>query len=535
MARTVTAPPTIQYQQHGNEINCRFRVQPKQEEFFDSYNDRPETIYGLGGSRGGSKSWIIRNLMLQRRLKYARTPGVIIMKLYDDLLDNHIRPMLSENPQLAKHFNKNEKILTLPNGSFIRFISAEHYDDIFKLYGKEFADVMVDQSEKFFPEQLEFLNTVNRCTTNDEIVPKQAWSFNPGGPGHAFHKRLFIKREFINNELATNYYFLKMQGWDNVRWVGPWLKEQGITEDDYYDLYSDEERFQLFIAHSSYGQKLFSLDDSKRRAQLYGDFDVFEGQFFDMWRDEYHRLSPQFKGGAPPEGWPVLGGMDYGQQTVLELLTRDYEGNIIVFGESSSDHNVPDERFTRMAKLLMERKLYRLEIVCDTNMTISLEHIYGSKRTPLDIAEEVFKREMGDKAPILTIVAKHSVDKNSYRIACNETTKSYLGWQIGPDGKLTQKPRLYISDDCPGLLRTLPDLMYPDANKVGARKDGLDFDDKQSIDHWYDAMKMPMMVLYTPRKVEKEVIKSYDELVEKRIFKPIMDKVHRPRIGADSL
>ena len=137
-------------------------LQPRQREFLDLWENSPASRLFYGGSRGGSKSDAARRIMLYRRYKYPKTNGLIIRRTLDDLRDNHIEPLLAHFPYLQAYWRDQKKALILPNGSRVRFISAEHYQDIFKLYGKEFADIIVDQSEDFTQEELEFLVTINR-------------------------------------------------------------------------------------------------------------------------------------------------------------------------------------------------------------------------------------------------------------------------------------------------------------------------------------------------------------------------------------
>lgn len=468
------------------------------------YESGTASIIGYGGARGGAKSHGGRELMLIRRWKYANTPCFIIRKTLDDLRDNHIRPMLKEHPMLSDWYNKQEKVITLPNGSWIRFISSDNYDDIFKLYGKEAADIFVDQSEQFSQEQLEFLTTINRCTSNIDITPKMLWTFNPGNIGHAYHRRVFIDKDFEGNEHPQEFAFLQAYGWDNVEWVRKSLLRDKISVTNFYTWDSDK-RFSYFISESDYGRKLDRLPDSQRKAQLLGDWDVFEGQFLSMWRRDLHIVPPMTE---IPQEFNRAGVIDYGERTVLLCGFRDFEGRIVTFAECYSEAQTPQERFLAMADMLTERGLHKLLIYCDTNMYLDLKNYTGYDKTQEQIAQEVFRAKMGDNAPILLKVSKATTDKRGYRVVCNEAVKSALYWRKD-NGTLTERPKTVVTSDCKMLIKTAPLLLH-DPDSV----DGLDFVQGKAIDDPYDAWKMLLMALHTPYAEVKVQPKTPEELLE---------------------
>ncbi len=514
--------------QPAKQVTIKFHpaLLPKQLQLLKAVEESKATNIGFGGSRGGSKSAGGRAVMLFRRLTYKNTGGLILRKTVDDLYDNHIRPMFREYPWTKQYWRDQKKVLDIPNGSFLRFISADKYDDIFDLLGKEFADIMVDQAEQFFQEQLEFIQTLNRCTTNDEITPKMMWMFNPGDVGHQFLKRVFVLQQYEGNEQATDYQFIRAYGWDNGMWCRKELKKDGKTVGEFGE-WSDKERFEYFVSRSDYGRKLNRLPDSQRKAQLFGDFDVFEGQFFEVWRDRYHVLNERFDPPRDEYGnivGKVQAAIDYGDRTVLEVQYRDFEGTITQFAESYTEAKVPEERFNAMADLLLERKLYRLPIECDTNMDISLKNYTGYDKKIIKIAQEVFQDRMGENKPILSVVNKQSSNDKGYRIACNEAFMQYLSWKVDPaTGELTRKPLFRSTVDCRHFNETLPGLMR-DKNS----RDGLDFRDDVGIDDAYDSAKYAFMKLRTPIAVVTEKIKTEDDYMEKFVFSKIRQKALQP-------
>jgi len=486
-----------------NDIHVHW--QPKQKALWKIVDETPTPVIGFGGSRGGAKSHAARMIQVNRRLRYAGTNGLLFRKTYDDLYENHILPLFAQYPFMRRWYNKSEKILYLPNGSWLRFGYAENHDDIYTFFGKAYDDIAIDEATDLEQDQIEFLRTCNRRTIESALTPKFLLTMNPGRIGHVYIKRIFIDKSYEGNERPTDYAFLQAYGWDNVEWSRKALELEGKTAKNYYT-WSDDKRFQYFITHSDYGKNLDALPESERKAHLLGDWDVFAGQFFSMWRRELHRIDSSL---SPVAGWKVVGGLDYGQRTVLEVAFRDYDGKVVYFAECYSEHLDPTSRALAMAEMLEEKKLYRLDMVYDTNMDINLKEYSGLDKAPAEIFKAVFKQKMGDNAPRMRVVSKKSTDNRGYRAVCNEAFKDYLQWTRKKDGELDRRPRAYVTRDCPRLIATLPTLIHDKDSH-----DGLDFDQKVGIDDPYDAAKTVLMELYTP--VPKKGQETWAEAMQKK-------------------
>lgn len=469
-------------------MNIDFDFQPVQATLYDMYEHGKATKIGFGGSRGGCKSISSDILMLIRRYKYPGTNGLFVMKVYSDMYDIHILPLFLRYPELAKSFNKQDMILRLPNsgGSYIRFLSGDSLSTFQQRKGREFADVMIDQSELFTQEELEFLSTINR-STNLSITPKMLFCFNPGNIGHAYHKRIFFDKIYEKNENAGDYDFLQTYGWDNAYWSQKQLIEDGLTIEDYHK-WDSETRFNYFIKRSDYGKILDRLPENKRKAELLGSMEVFEGMFFSDFRYNAHVIDYEFK----PE-FKTIGGLDYGNETVLEVLQMDYEGRVVCAYECDvTDCESPSERANIIADFLLERGLKRLHIIYDTDMEISQLSNIGVDRTPIQIFRHVFQQRMGMDAPAMTVVNKTSLDSHKgYRQVCNEAVKEYL--HINNNGQ----PKLFFSNKIKKLVKEMTETIIYDPKDPA----GLDYLNKGgNKPHAFDGFKYAFMSLYKPVK-----------------------------------
>jgi phage terminase large subunit len=508
------------------KLTMQLAFQPKQDDLYQLYQFGTATKIGAGGSRGGSKSASADLIMFLRRLTYAGTSGLFVMKVYQDMLDIHIRPLIVKYPVLDDMFNRQDMIISLPNGSFIRFLSGDRLEEFQKRKGREFADIVVDQSELFTQDELEFLYTINR-STNPKITAKTLLCFNPGGVSHSYHKRIFIEKRYENREIPEEFAFVQMFGWDNAYWSLKNLLAEGLTIEQYHT-WPAQKRFDYFIK-TDYGQILDRLPENKRKAELLGDFDIFEGMFFSDFRWGHHVLENYKRKAA----FNTVGGLDYGRTTVLEILQRDYEGTIVCCGEVYlPDMESPSERANAIADYLIANELYRLTIIYDTDMDISQISNVGFDKRPVDIFREIFRQRMGDNAPYMEVVNKISLDRNrGFRAVCNEAVKEYLHIKkVTVEGREIEKSGVYFSKNCTALIDCITTLIFDPKDKTGA-----DFDRSANpkTDHPYDAFKMGFMKIYTPLLKKESLLPKWaqeefdieededDERVYERRFKNV--------------
>ena len=444
-----------------------------------TYEYSPATKIGFGGPRGGTKSHTSDTLMLSRRLTYPGTNGLFIMRVYQDMWDIHLTPMFDAYPELAKHFNKQLMILRLPKGSYIRYLSGENLESFEKRKGRGFADIMVDQSEFFSEDEINFFYTINR-SVKPGITPKTLLCFNPGNIGHSYHKRVFHEKRFVNKEKPSEFAFVEAKGWDNAYWS---LKEMAelhkmepkdLTEKDVmnlvkeYHTFDEKKRFNIFIG-TDYGRKLDQQKEIKRQQELFGNMDIFEGMFWEEFSRSIH-VAKRLK---PLKLKNTVGGLDYGNITVLEIVQRAPDGRILVSGECYiGDETNPTSRANEIADYLIENELFSLEIVYDTDMDIQQMSNIGVDRKPIDIFRAVFKErfntpELKGKEPKMRVVHKKSLDKYMpYRTVVNESVKDYLAVD-----KITGKSNLLISPDCVKLIDFFESAIHPPKDPTG-----MDFD-----------------------------------------------------------
>ncbi|MDD5551157.1 MAG: terminase family protein [Candidatus Omnitrophica bacterium] len=458
-------------------------------------------MIGFGGSNGGAKSHAIRdiNLLLCLEKKSYTIKTLIFRRRSNDLLENHIIPFFQKYPILRDFFNKTERIIYWPDGSTTKFGSADNETDIEDFEGKEYDYIFIDEATLCTQMMIEFLKTRNR---SGNIHPKMIFTMIPGFSGHNYIKRLFVTKEYLDYENPKEYTYLPARVWDNVIWSEKALIEQGFTVDQYYKEWTEEQRKSFCLNYSDYAKTLLHLPEQKRKARLYGDWDIFEGQFFEEWNPEIHIIKE--KNYLPfwqLKQMNILGGLDYGNETVLELLAKDYHDNIIIFDELHLSKVLRSEKILKIKEFLKIRGLEKIPIIADLNMW-----------TPdaFDKADQMSPAMEFQKSGVQLIkVSKIDPDNERYRIACNDAFKDALHYEIDEStGLLIKHPKLKVYARCRSFINTFPSLIINEINPEDI--------DKNQNDHDYDAAKYAYMTLRAPKEPMKDEAPKWLKKIQKQ-------------------
>ena len=399
------------------------RAQPKQTLFL---KDKHRHI-AYGGARGGGKSWAVRT---KSKLLAFRYPGIkilIVRKTYKELQNNHIEQLTAELAGFAK-YNRSDKMFRFPNGSTISFGYCANEGDLGQYQGAEYDVVFIDEAGQL---QESWIRKINLCVRGTNGFPKRTYyTLNPGGPGHAYFKRVFVDRNFNPDEDPNDYFFIQAKVEDN--------KALMDTQPDYL-------------------RELENLPPTLRAAWKDGRWDVYEGQFFEDFRDDPEhyqdrRWTHVIEPFEIPDGWTICRSYDfgYGKPFSCAWWAVDYDGTIYRIMELYGCTRTPNE---------------------------------GVKWTPDKQFEEIHKTEMQHpwlKGKNIIGVADPAIWDASRGESVADTAARYgvfftpgdneriAGWmqchyrlQFDEDGY----PRMYVFNTCRAFIRTIPLLIY-DEHKV---------------------------------------------------------------------
>lgn len=394
------------------------RAQPKQTLFL---RDKHRHI-AYGGARGGGKSWAVRT---KAKLLAFRYPGIkilIVRKTYKELQNNHIEQLTAELAGFAK-YNRSDKMFRFPNGSTISFGYCANEGDLGQYQGAEYDVVFIDEAGQL---QESWIRKINLCVRGTNGFPKRTYyTLNPGGPGHAYFKRVFVDRNFNPDERPDDYFFIQAKVEDN--------KALMDTQPDYL-------------------RELENLPPTLRAAWKDGRWDVYEGQFFEDFRDDPEhykdrRWTHVIEPFEIPDGWTICRSYDfgYGKPFSCAWWAVDYDGTIYRIMELYGCTRTPNE---------------------------------GVKWTPDKQFEEIHKTEMQHpwlKGKNIIGVADPAIWDASRGESVADTAARYgvfftpgdneriAGWmqchyrlQFDEDGY----PRMYVFNTCRAFIRTVPTLIY---------------------------------------------------------------------------
>ena len=490
-------------------MESKLLLQPKQKQMYALLNDNETRVIGYGGAKGGAKSHVIRILAILYCMQHAGARVLLFRRTYMELNENHIQRIFLDFPWIRDWFNKVERLVTFPNGSTLRFGYAETDKDIEAYNGKEYDVVFIDQAEYCTVYQIAMLKAANRVSGR---LAKFVMTFNPGGISHKWLKSKFVDKSFSETEKREKWEFIQSFVWDNVEWVKDQLKQDGYTVKEYYHHWTNDQRQKYCLDRSDYAKNLQNLPDPDMiTAYLWGDWDVFSGQFFSMFRENIHVIPDDF---PIDETWVRHGAIDYGSVTVMELGVRDNEDRVIIDHEVYTEDMPPSDRAEVMANVLLKNKIYNIPMYCDTNMFGDFKNYLGAMKSPAETFREVWKKMMGTGAPTIIPVSKRQEDARKYRVLCNEAFKEYLKWKKDANGVFTYRPHLFVKERVQDLRKNIITLIF-DANNP------MDFDPKIGSDHSFDAAKYLLMSFYKPLLNVKSEL-SFENDPTRYIFEKIL-------------
>lgn len=274
----------------------------------------------FGGARGGGKSWAMRVKAVLLSYRYPGIKIMIVRRTYPELRANHIGQLTELLNGLAV-YKESTKEITFPNGSKILFRYAQNVQDLTKYQGTEVDVLFIDEATQLTEEQYDRMKAFVRGVNN---FPKRIYlTCNPGGIGHSFVKRLFVDKVYKQGEIAEEYSFIRSLVTDNKA---------------------------LMEADPDYIKQLEALPPKLRKAWLEGDWDIFEGQFFEEFKDNSDGyITRQFTHVIEPfdipREWSIYRSFDfgYGKPFSCDWWAVDYDGRAYLILQLYGCTDIPNE------------------------------------------------------------------------------------------------------------------------------------------------------------------------------------------------
>ena len=407
------------------------------------------TQIAVGGARGGAKSHtVVCQVALDDCVRYPglkwlylRSIAVSAQESFQDLLTKAL-------PGLLKHYIPSRSLLALPNGSRILLGGFRTDRDIEKYVGLEYDGIVKDDAHLISAERHALIDGSLR-TSKEDWRPRSYVTFNPGGIGHAYLKKLFVEPWRNGNETDTRFFFS--------------LPEDNAFLNPEYVKYLDTLRGWLY------------------KAWRKGDFDIAAGQFFTTWRRDVHIIEP-FRA---PLDWTWWASMDYGfvHPTVVHLFARDGDGMTYIVDE----HYQPG--------WLVKRHAEAIEAMFDRN------NVHYGRLERFVAGVDVFARKGNSETSIAQQYEAQGLEltpANMDRINGAAQMLDLLG-----DVNAGQASRVKIFSRCAQLIECIPTMQHDphrpeDVLKMDADEDGLGGDDAYDCTR-YGLMELDNLVKHRAR------------------------------------
>lgn len=344
-------------------------------------------------------------------MKYPRSKQLILRRTLPELEKSLIRVCLGLFDGSIYRYNAAKHTGTFSNGSIIDFGYCDRENDVYKYQSAEYDIIRFDELTHFTEDMYIYLMSRLRGTNS---YPKQIKSStNPGGVGHSWVKERFIDR-------CCNGIFSDENG---TRQFIP-----AKVSDNSFLMKNDK----------GYINRLNRLGEKDRRALLYGDWDIFDGQYFSEFRRSIHVVRPF----SIPKHWKRYFTMDYGLDMFAGyFIAVDTQGKAYVYREIYK----PNLIISAAAK----------EIIAAGEKDISVYY------APPDL----YSRRQDTGKSVAEIFAEHGIllakSENS-RVQGWYNLKEWLTPYKDEVGNITAN--MVIFENCTNLIRTLPALTFDRTN-----------------------------------------------------------------------
>lgn len=388
-------------------------ITEKQEQFINS--KAFETLFG--GAAGGGKSYGQLVDALLYALKYPKSKQIIFRRTFPDLEKSLIRVSLEFYPREAASYNSSKHIWTFKNGSIIDFGYIDSENDVYQYQSAEYDVIRFDELTHFTEYMYTYM--ISRCRGANPFPKHIKSSTNPGGVGHSW-----VKTRFIDVGTPNQIHEITLEnGKKNTVIFIP-----SLVQDNMFLLDNDPD----------YVSRLELLPEKEKQALLYGDWDIFDGQFFTEFDRKIHVCTP-FK---IPKDWRIYRTRDYGlDMCATYWIAMDYQMNVYVYKELyESDLIVSDA--ARKINAMTDEKI---------QIDYAPPDLWNRNKDTGKSTADIF----AENGQYLT---KADNNRVTGWLAVHEWLKTYKDEQ----GQLNSK--LKIFSNCINLIRTLPALQHDEKN-----------------------------------------------------------------------
>ncbi len=275
---------------------------PKQASFLALPYTILEGFYA-GALMAGKSDVLLAYPVIHRLHENPKFKGIYFRRTFPEL-QNEIIPRSSNfYRQFGATYNKNDKVWNFPGrdkskspmgaGALMFFGHCENEDDVHKYDSMQINYAAFDELTSFTEWQYLYI-TLQRVRTpiNSGLPAIVRSASNPGNIGHNW-----VRKRFIDPEPTGNVVFQNKAGIKRI------YIPATIKDNPYVD--------------PAYLSSLEALPEAEKKAKLYGDWNAYDGQVFDEFRDRHYPDEPDnalhvIEPFDIPTWWPKIVAIDWG-------------------------------------------------------------------------------------------------------------------------------------------------------------------------------------------------------------------------------
>jgi len=288
---------------------------PRQEEFH-----RCAAKYRLfGGAAGPGKTKALLWEAMRQANKFPGVDTLLLRRTFPELEASLITYFRRDVPQYVyQSYNESKHIITWHNGSTTRFGYSASENDIYQYQGAEFLFIGIDELTLFTLGQWQFLTSRNRCVVPG-TTPNMAAATNPGNIGHAWVKALWVEQRPAPGMDRPGQYDP-----NDYAFIRATIADNPFYKDD-----------------ADYLKTLNALPRHLRQAFLEGDWNVFAGQYFDLFDLRRHTARAEQIG--LENWWPRWISIDWGYEhpSAVYWHAARPDGGVVTYREYVDNHLTP--------------------------------------------------------------------------------------------------------------------------------------------------------------------------------------------------
>jgi len=431
-----------------------------QTEFLAS--SEQEVLYG--GAAGGGKSYA----MVADPVRYLNNPSANMLLVRRST--EELRELISVSKQLypkaipGAKFLERDKTWVTPSGATLWMSYLDRDDDVTRYQGQAFNWIGFDELTQWpTPYAWDYMRSRLRTASGSNLGLQQRATSNPGGPGHAWVKKMFVDPSKPNEAFdAVDPETGEVLVWPKSSkfavandLVGkPMLKRKFIPATLFDNPYLAEDGL--------YEANLLSLPEHQRRQLLEGDWDVSEGAAFPEFNRKVHVREPY----SIPDNWMKFRACDYGYSSFTGVLWFAVD--------------------PAYDTLVVYRELYVSKVLAEDLADMILEAEYGEK-IRYGVLDSSLWHKRGDTGPS---IAERMIMKGCRWRPADRSRGSRVSGknevhrrlQVDPD---TDQPRIVFFENCKKTIEQLPTIPLDKRNPEDV--------DTNSEDHLYDTLRYGVM------------------------------------------